>query len=263
MHLTAFASLFPLFLLFQGGPAAAPQPEALPGAKSFVYKSTPQGDLRLHVFAPSAGESPFPVVVFFFGGGWVGGRVQQFLPHPEHLAKRGMVGIVADYRVRGRHRTTPADVVEDARSALAWVREHARELRVDVARLATGGGSAGGHLAACAALLPGAEGQVRPSALVLFNPVLDGAFRADVADLSPVAHVRSGIGPVVIFHGDADTTVPHASAAQFCSKMQAAGNRCDLVTAPGQKHGFFNQEPWLGRTIEGMDAFLVSIGYLK
>lgn len=256
-------ALISLFLFFQG-PAAAPQPTELPGAKSFVYRTTPQGELRLHVFAPTSGNGPFPAVVFFFGGGWVNGKITQFVPHAEHLARRGVVGIVADYRVKNRHKTTPADAVDDARHALAWVHAHAAELNIDGKRIAAGGGSAGGHLAAAALLLPAPGSQPRPAALVLFNPVVDlSPMRPESANLSPSRYVRGGVGPALIFHGDADTTVPYQSVADFCAKMRDAGNRCELETAPGQKHGFFNTEPWLSKTIGVMDKFLVSAGYLK
>jgi len=251
-----------MFLLFQA-PAVAPQPTTLPGAKSFVYRTTPQGELRLHVFTPASGDGPFPAAVFFFGGGWTNGKITQFAPHSEYLAKRGMIGIVADYRVRNRHQTKPADAVDDANAAIAWVHAHAAELKIDPARIAAGGGSAGGHLAAAALLLPAPKSQPRPSALLLFNPAVDLSRRAEMAAISPAAHVRSKVGPTIIFHGDADTTVPWQTVVDFCGKMREAGNRCELETAPGQKHGFFNTEPWLGKTMGQMDAFLVSIGYLK
>lgn len=259
MLIAAFTSLF---LLFQA-PAVAPQPTTVSGAKSFVYRTTQQGELRLHVFTPASGDGPFPAAVFFFGGGWASGRIAQFVPHSEHLAKRGMIGIVADYRVRNRHQTTPADAVEDAQAAMAWVRAHAAELRIDPARVAAGGGSAGGHLAASALLLPAPKSQHRPAALLLFNPVVDLSARPELAKISPAAFVRPNLAPAIIFHGDSDTTVPYQTVVDFCAKMREAGNRCQLETAPGQKHGFFNTEPWLGKTIAMMDQFLVSVGYLK
>jgi acetyl esterase/lipase len=258
------SSVVSLLLLFQAAATAPPQPLTLEGAKTFVYRKTPQGDLRLHVFSPSGGTGPFPAVVFFFGGGWTGGKIQQFEPHSRYLASRGMIGIVADYRVRNRHNTTPAESVEDAMAAMAWVREHAGELNIDPSRLAAGGGSAGGHLAAATALLPAPDSQFRPAALVLFNPAVDiAALRPGTEKLSPAQYVRKGVGPTIIFHGDADTTVPYRTVVSFCGKMKDAANRCELVTAPEQKHGFFNTEPWLGKTIQEMDKFLVSIGYLK
>ena len=74
-----------------------------------VYKTTPQGELKLHVFSP-AGEvqaaGQRPCVVFFFGGGWKSGSFKQFVPQAEYLATRGIVAACADYRIFNQHKTT-------------------------------------------------------------------------------------------------------------------------------------------------------------
>lgn len=123
-----------------------------------------------------------------------------------------------------------------------------------------------------------------PNALVLFNPALvmapfDGValdgfesrvsaerMGADPIKLSPVHHVKKGTPPTIIFHGRADETVPYSTAEAFTREMQKAGNRCELVGFDGQGHGFFNYGRGDNRnyraTLEAMDAFLVSLGYL-
>jgi acetyl esterase/lipase len=108
-----------------------------------------------------------------------GGRFEQFEPQASHLARRGMVAARADYRVKSRHGVTPKECVEDAKSAVRWMRAKASVLGVDPDRIVAAGGSAGGHLAACAAFAPGLEANEedarissKPNALVLFNPVL-------------------------------------------------------------------------------------------
>ena len=116
-----------------------------------TYKDVGGHKLNLHIFrspAHSPTKEPKPAVVFFFGGGWVGGTPTQFYPQCQHLAKRGMVAISAEYRVKSRHHATPFDCVEDGKSALRWVRTHAEKLGIDPDRIAAGGGSAGGHVAA-------------------------------------------------------------------------------------------------------------------
>ena len=60
--------------------------------------------------------------MFFFGGAWAQGMVTQFTPQARHFAERGMVAIVADYRVFRRHGTTAFEAMADARSAIRWVR---------------------------------------------------------------------------------------------------------------------------------------------
>jgi acetyl esterase/lipase len=139
------------------------------------YKTAGGVPLTLRVFQPSGGGPPErPAIVFFFGGGWRQGTVEQFVPQCRHLASGGMVALAADYRVRGRHGTTPLEAMADARSAIRWARTGHAELGIDPDRIAAAGGSAGGHIAACAALIPtpaepGEDGGVRaePDALVL------------------------------------------------------------------------------------------------
>lgn len=185
----------------------------------------------------------------------------------------------------------PTACVADAKSALRWVRTNAARLGIDPQRVAAGGGSAGGHLAAAVATLPGFDepGEDRavscvPDACVLFNPALvlaplDGLsldgfgdrvpaerLGTEPANLSPAHHVRKGTPPTIIFHGQADTTVPYATAEAYTRLMRAAGNRCELVGYPGQGHGFFNYNRANGRyaeTVAAMDAFLVSLGWMR
>ena len=191
-----------------------------------------------------------------------------------------MVAIVADYRVFGRHQTTATAAVADAKSAMRWVRAHAKELRVDPNRIAAGGGSAGGHLAAATATIDAFEEpredlkiSSRPNALVLFNPALDTSgenltelFGGKGPDVSPVDHIRAGLPPTVIFHGKADTTVPYAIVERYCEGAKKAGNQCQLFGYEGATHGFFNpgrdDGKWYEETVREMDRFLTAIGYL-
>jgi acetyl esterase/lipase len=202
-----------------------------------------------------------------------------------------MVAIAADYRVNSRHQVKPTACVADAKSAIRWVRTHAARLGLDPNRIAAGGGSAGGHLAAATATLPDFDEPAEdrkvssvPNALVLFNPALVLApmeglplegFGTRVPEerlgtapekISPAHHVKKGTPPTVIFHGKADTTVPYATAEKFESVMKAAGNRCELVGYEGQPHGFFNhgrnENRFYHDTLAKADAFLVSLGWL-
>lgn len=85
--------------------------------------------------------------MFFFGGAWTNGAVTQFARQARYFAQRGMVAIVADYRVFGRHRTSAFEAMADAKSALRWVRAHSAELGIESNRIVAAGGSAGGHIA--------------------------------------------------------------------------------------------------------------------
>jgi acetyl esterase len=250
--------------------------------RDIVYQTIDQIELRLHLFEQRDRDRRIlvPAIVFFFGGGWVGGTPEQFFPHCQYLASRGMVAISAEYRVKDRHGVTPQECVLDGKSAMRWVRAHAAELGIDPQRIAAGGGSAGGHVALCTAMIQvdgetQAAASAMPDALVLFNPVADTTegqisvrFPGGQAQaLSPAHHVCPGLPPAIIFHGTADTTVPFAQVERFCERMVQAGNICRLVAFEGKGHAFFNygrddNQPYR-ETIVAADRFLVSLGYLR
>ena len=275
-------------LLASGTGAAAqdgpfPYPPSLPGAAEHAYKTVDGVVLRLWVFQPN-GHKPSdvrPAAVFFFGGGWRTGSPAQFERQAKALRERGMVGIVADYRVSTRHGTRPWHAVADAQDAIRWVRAHAAELGVDAERVAAAGGSAGGHLAAATATLTdleGAEGApVRPDALILFNPAVvmapvEGVFRPNEAlaqrfarpleTLSPYHHLAAGHPPTLVLHGSGDTVVPADTAVAYCDRIASLGGDCEIVLYGGAPHGFFNREPYFDRTLEQMLGFLGRLGWL-
>ena len=249
--------------------------------ESYVYRRVDDVKLELQVYSPAqAPRQPRAAVVFFFGGGWRSGKVSQFAPHCRHLAEMGVVGVTVDYRVRSRHDSEVRDSVQDALRAVAWVREHADELHVDPNRIATAGGSAGGHLAACVGLLPrralnedipletlkrGKEvddAPWRPNAMLLFNPAVIVAptegmsarerdkleqlhkfFGTDEPErLSPYHWIAANAAPTIIFHGKADRTVPYSSVEAFTLRMRQVGAKCNLVGYDDEGHGFFNHK---------------------
>ena len=250
-----------------------------PATKSFLYKKTKQAELELVVHYPPSwtAADKRPAIVFFFGGGWTNGKISQFEPQAEYLAGRGMVAVRADYRVKSRHGVSPPDCVEDAKSAIRWVRQHAAELGIDPERIVAAGGSAGGHLAACTSLCEGLEAaggdpgiSSRPSALVLFNPVLDmttpqlaarvGNDEKLARQISPTLHLTKETPPTLLFYGTDDRLL--AQGEEFLAKSKQLGHRAELFTAEGVGHGFFNRSPWQERTLVRADEFLASLGYL-
>lgn len=277
-------------------------PPQIEGALVKTYKTVDNVDLNLWIFNPSKhkAEDKKPAVIFFFGGGWNGGSPSQFVPHCEYLAARGVVAMVADYRVFSRNKVRANKCVADAKSSIRWVREHASELGVDPNKIIAGGGSAGGHLAAATATLPDFDDPTenlsissKPNALALFNPALilapidskiDGLDKkmgnmeqrtgakpermgAKPESMSPYHNITKGLPPTIIFHGTADTTVPFNTAQLFTEKMNKMGNNCLLIAYKGESHGFFN----FGKKTNGafidsvnkMDKFFVSLGYLE
>jgi len=191
-----------------------------------IYKEVDGYSLNLHIFRSPAhisGAAPKPAIVFFFGGGWAGGTPTQFYPQCEYLADRGMVAMAAEYRVKSRHNTTPFECVMDGKSALRWIRKNAAKLGVDPERIGAGGGSAGGHVAAAVATVPGLneEGEdlsisCLPDTLVLFNPVYDngpGGFgypklKDRYREISPMHNLREGMPPTIVFLGGSGQVDP-------------------------------------------------------
>ena len=252
-------------------------------SKAVIYKAVDGGKLKLFVFNPDGHKASDkrPAIVFFFGGGWKTGTPEQFYRHCKYLASRGMVAFSAEYRLTSKRQNTPRECLMDSKSAVRWIRTHAKELGVDPSRIAAGGGSAGGHLAAATGTTKGFEEEgedlnisSRPDALVLFNPVFDngpgGYGHSRVAEywkeFSPLHNISETTPPTVIFLGTKDILVPVETAQKYKLLMKKKGRRCDLHLYEGEKHGFFNfkkNRKMYTQTVIDMDRFLASLGYLK
>lgn len=250
-----------------------------------VYKTASDYDLWIYRFDPP-GHDPEtdrrPAVVFFFGGGWNNGSVTQFEQHAKYLAARGMVAFVADYRVKKRQNTEPLECVSDGKSAIRWVRRHAQRLGIDPGRIAAGGGSAGGHVAATTGICDGLDDKSeqdspissKANALLLFNPVYDngpeGYGHSRIKDwfpaISPAHNISKDDPPTIVFLGSKDSLIPVSTAQQFHEKLKQVDVKSELWIYDGQPHGFFNekrnQEAFID-TVLKMDQFLVSLGWLE
>ena len=118
--------------------------EPVASDRSLIYKITDEVELLLHVFEADRADpadDPAPCILFFFGGGWRAGTPEQFYPHCQYFASRGLVAISAEYRVSWDD-PKPFECVTDGRSAMRWLRTHAEDLGIDSDRVAAGGGSA-------------------------------------------------------------------------------------------------------------------------
>lgn len=264
-----------------GSKAAPAMTDAPVKHEDRVYKTTPQGELKLHFAFPVdwKASDKRPAVVFFFGGGWKAGSYLQFVAQSDYFASRGMVAASADYRIESIHHTTPDKCVEDAKSAVRYLRQHAAELGIDPNRVVAGGGSAGGHIAACTALIDAFDADsddkslsAKPNAMVLFNPALnidelaqlrkaDAEAQARADAITPNRFIKAGTPPAIMFFGTADGLKEGADA--YVAKAKPLGLRAELWTAADQPHGFFNRAPWAQVTVQKADQFLASLGYLQ
>jgi len=242
---------------------------------SFVYKTVDGVTLSMTMYKPQVSSAvKLPAIVFFFGGGWVGGDPVQFKFQAEYLASRGIVAFCPDYRTKSRHSTTPFESVKDAKSAIRYLKIHSDELGIDISKIVASGGSAGGHLAACTAVIENVNESTDdlavssvPMALVLFNPVVDtgkkGYGQEKLAgrefELSPVHHITANVPVTLIMHGKADTVVPYENVHRFNYLMKQQGNKCTLVGYKKQGHGFFNYNKspkYFKKTLTKTEAFL-------
>ncbi len=257
--------------------------EAEPQAQ-YVYKMIGARKLTLDVDYPPDWKptDKRPAIVFFFGGGWTKGTPDQFKPQAQYFAKRGLACCRADYRVRARDGVTPDKCVEDAISAMRWVRSHATQLAIDPNRIVAAGGSAGGHLAACTYFVDDINASdddqsvsPKPNAMILYNPALDlvglrdhagGKFVRGINDLvrkqiSPLRHDLKETPPALLIDGTKDFLNPQVR--EFVRKSKSLGAPVEAYYVEGQPHGFFNRSPWLEKTTEQVDQFLCRIGYLS
>ena len=290
------ALLAPLALLAQEKKGPYESGFDLPGSRAEVYKTIGDVTLKIYIYEPKGhkADAKRPAIVFFFGGGWRGGTPRQFLEHCRYLASKGMVAMTADYRVSSRQGTKPVHCVRDGKSAVRWIRQNADRLGIDPDRVAAGGGSAGGHVAACTGTLPkydepdeDANVSSVPDAMVLYNPVISTALADGVvpyggdtnetlmkrlglknpATLSPYHNIRKGLPPTLVLHGKGDTTVPYSTAEAYVKQATKTGLRAELAGYEDMPHGFFNfgrrDNKMFLATVTRMHEFLSSLGYVK
>ncbi len=250
--------------------------------EKILYKQIDTTKLVMEVYYPEKLDKTkdYPAIVFFFGGGWNGGSLEQFEPHAKYFSKRGMICFIADYRVKSRQQTTPFESVKDAKSAIRFIRENAKKFYIDPSRIVASGGSAGGHLAAATALINDYNESTDdlsqscvPNALVLFNPVIDngpggyGYSRIGDAykDFSPLHNILEGAPPTILFLGTKDHLIPVETARYYQIVMEKVNSRCELRLYEGQGHGFFNYKNFehYQKTVTETDKFLQSLDYLE
>jgi acetyl esterase len=223
------------------------------------YSQAEGRSLRFDASIPD-GTGPFAAAIIVHGGGWVGGnRRIDVAPLFKPLSDAGIAWFSISYRLA----TDPLHfgvAVHDVEAAVRFVKEHAAEYRIDPDRIALIGESAGGQLAAMAAL-NNAPGTSVKAVVALYTPTdlvallktsnlipssirnavvgtpFEGLLVARLAQLSPIEKVRQGMPPFLLIHGTADTLVPFAQSRAMCIRMQAAGASCDLFRVPGAGHG--------------------------
>lgn len=245
--------------------AAAGSPEPVADVVE-RYLPGPAGELRVRIYRPD-GERPLPALLYFFGGGWTLGTIDTSDGICRSLTNlAGCATISVGYRLAPEHRFPAA--VDDCYAATCWVAEHAAELQVDPDRLAVGGDSAGGNLAAAVTLLARDGGPTLVHQLLVYpntdyladtpsrrentDPLLFNSTSVDwywrhyltgPADgenplASPLrASDLTGLPPATVLTAEYDPL--RDEGEQYAERLQQAGVPVELTRHAGMVHGFF------------------------
>jgi acetyl esterase/lipase len=253
-----------------------------------IVFSRPSGrELRLDLFTPEEEGSVLrPAIVFILGSAWNGEGKSRMWRQAAHMASLGFVTISIEHR--GKADSPYPAAVDDAKTAVRWLRAHADDYRIDPERVGAAGGSSGGHLASFLGVTPHlrsmtptteySEFSASVRAVVAFNPaedftawprrgtdtapgVLLGVSYEENPELweeaSPITHVSASSAAFLLLHGTADRVVPYQQSTEFLDALREVGVRAELFTAEGAGHGFVHSPPWYQPALEQMADFFV------
>jgi acetyl esterase len=227
----------------------------------------PAGPVAARLYVPHAAEAPAPLLVYYHGGGWVIGDLDTHDVVCRQIASLAQAVVIAvDYRLAPEHRFPAA--ADDAWSATTWIASHATELGLDPTRIAVGGDSAGGGLAALVSILARDSRKLRLALQVLVYPVLDlraqsesyskyaegylltrAAMRWYIAQYAPtpdsitdwrasplLAPWVHGVAPAVIIAAELDPLFDEGEA--YARRLQGARVPVQHHRIDGMVHGF-------------------------
>ncbi len=264
-------------LFEQMRPPIEPEPVAAVENRSI---DGPGGAIPVRIYSP-AGNGPRPALVYFHGGGFVIGSLETHDHTCRALANAARCVVVAvDYRLAPESKFPAA--LDDCYAATSWVAENGLAIGVDPSRIAVGGDSAGGNLAAVVALLARERGGPRLAFQLLVYPATDAAcdtascrenaegylltrrtmlwfwdnYLADPADgrsplASPLrAEKLDGLPPALIITAEYDPLRDEGEA--YAERLREAGVPVECARYAGMFHGFFGMEHWIDRGKEAL-----------
>lgn len=265
--------------------------------KEVTYLTTADTTVKMYYKLPSKikANAKLPAVIWIHGGAWVGGKANTFFANAAYCALKGAVGISLEYRVMDNNKASINDCIADCKAAINFIKENAVNLHIDTTKIAIVGESAGGHLAACMALLD-INNSTKPAALVLYNPVVNlatGKFikymNAEVAlqtnkkldttalllqyqsaakAISPLYLVKKRIPPTLIINGIEDKITPHPFAVSFADSLKKYHTKQKILLLPNVGHAFAvphykSSEQQVVDALLKADVFLSKLGFLK
>lgn len=248
------------FLFFPYLMSAAQRPLRSPQTINDVEYSRIDGNsLRMDISLPAASEAT-PAVILVHGGGWVAGdRRRDFQPLFQPLNDAGFAWFSISYRL-ATDVTRFGVAIDDVQTAIRYVISHAAEFHIDPDKIALIGESAGGQLAAMAALRGDTATSVK--AVVAFYTPTDlvslvktshyippqirssvegtpfaSLIMAGLSQLSPIDNVRPQMPPFLFIHGTDDPLVPFEQSRAMCDRMKDVGASCEVYPVEGAGHG--------------------------
>jgi acetyl esterase/lipase len=244
-----------------------------------IYKKLNNHSLKALIYRnyPTILNEKLPGFVFFHGGGWDIGEPEWEADICRRYSSSGFISISFEYRLEGKHKANALDAIVDVKSAIRWTREHSDDLGVDPNKIVAYGFSAGGHLAACAAMIedfddPNENREISsvPNVLIVKSaPIIifddNSHFTritniSSVKECSPIEHIRPNLPPTLLIHGSLDPYTPVWSVKEFEKRMESFNNRCELHLYEGIKH--LDWDPVNSEVFEVIDHFLGSLGYI-
>jgi acetyl esterase/lipase len=254
-------------------------PNEKPTGEVYTYKEVDGVAREIEIYFPEGHEASGktrPGIILFHGGGWGGGTRQAFSDQCDYFASRGLVAATVTYRLATKKAAAELKegqsrkrlCVPDAKSAIRWFKQNAEELGLDPDRLIAGGGSAGGHVSLVATTNSGLNDPGDPEgfdtsvvAYVLFNPALSAGDAKD-PDIDVIQHLGADFPPAIAFFGSDDTWLKGWNPAY--EKLKSLGvASVDFQIAKGEKHAFFNKQPWKNITLTAADRFLADLGFIE
>ena len=242
--------------------SAAKDKSLLRQAPSFVWKRFKDGvELRVSLYAPigHTADSRLPAVLFFYGGMWALDYEEEFISWARHLASRGIVCFIPEYRSHARYDVTADEIVHEGIEAWHWLYNNAVGLGVDPRRITLAGADAGGLMALNAAMQPIVRKRswwrigskdvlpLTPACVAIFRGVVDTeAPEARLLrvmtesgapeSLNPCALLRKRLPPLFCAHGMQDPLLDYEMREWFCEEWQRLGNKAELVLCPHGDH---------------------------
>ncbi len=243
-----------------------------------IYKTIGNIELEAHIFYPENFNvnDKRAAYVFFHGGGWETGIPEWGYKNCKRYSEKGMVAISFEYRILNIHKSNILDCVRDTKSAILWTRKNAATLGIDPDKVVAAGFSAGGHLAACTAILDEYEEQdasglsCKPNAIVVhsasYNTLKNRWFGRNseqkAESISTFHQVDKNLVPSIFFHGTDDYLAPISEFTEFRDKMVALGNDFEYKIFEGVGH-FFGNAAAREEVNKLTEAFFVKLGYIN